>query len=431
MGTTSCSPQSICGTSHTERPDYSNWNVVIDHDVDVMDCKTGKRGSVSLGPGTVHGKIRSNDLDPDSVSDPLWSCLPDGQLGNPIALEIVEHAIRMANKVSQEEDMLDMEWTGPNGKEPLGILFGTQNSEGIARSFLELVTLLQVIVKKQPSLNCASVPTKIFGDLHGQFRDMLLLLHYYGFPTATGPEYVFNGDWVDRGKHQLETVSLVFALKVAFPDKVWLNRGNHEEESQNRHMREMGFEHACLQHFGLVTGKVLFASCARLFEYLPLGTVIANRILVVHGGIGDGCWDLEVLAAADRPLNKEKLTQNEVLYNVLWSDPIEDDDKTQPTFGVHDSPRDNHQHLIKTFGNDVTKRFCKRNGLAMIIRSHEADYQGHGYEVMHDEHLIRVFSARDYANGGQMNDGSILSIAHAQGSLLVTPQMLQSLLKRR
>jgi len=261
------------------------------------------------------------------------------------------------------------------------------------------------------------------------FRDMLMFLHHYDFPSSDGPDYIFNGDWVDRGKHQLETISLVFALKAAFPGKVWLNRGNHEDERQNRHMGNIGFEQACLRRFGAARGAEVFGAFVEAYTYLPLGTVISDRIFVVHGGVGEGNWSLEDLDAVERPCCAETITANPMLYNVLWSDPVEDEERN--AFGVHSSPRDNHANMVKSFGKDVTEAFCERNDLAMIIRSHEADVEGHGYEVMHDEHLIRVFSARDYADGRERNDGSILFIRKSQGSFLVSPQMLQSLMKRR
>merc|ERR1719246_220950 len=96
--------------------------------------------------------------------------------------------------------------------------------------------------KSEPALNESALPAKIYGDLHGHYRDLLLLLHHYGWPSADedAPDFVFNGDWVGGGTHQLETLALVFALKLAFPTSVHLNRGNHEDSSINIHMGTSG-----------------------------------------------------------------------------------------------------------------------------------------------------------------------------------------------
>lgn len=78
---------------------------------------------------------------------------------------------------------------------------------------------------------CAA-PVKIFGDLHGQFGDLMRLFEEYGTPSTSGDityiDYLFLGDYVDRGAHSLETICLLLALKIEHPSYVHLIRGNHE-----------------------------------------------------------------------------------------------------------------------------------------------------------------------------------------------------------
>ena len=86
------------------------------------------------------------------------------------------------------------------------------------------------IISAQPIAINVPQPCKVFGDIHGQLRDLLLLFREYGFPNNKGGDvdavkYVFDGDFVDRGAHQLEVVVLLFALKVAYPGCVFLLRG--------------------------------------------------------------------------------------------------------------------------------------------------------------------------------------------------------------
>jgi hypothetical protein len=122
------------------------------------------------------------------------------------------------------------------------------------------------VVAAQPSLVRVRSPAKIFGDVHGQLRDLLCLFREFGFPSHRGGDvevvsYVFNGDFVDRGEHQLEVVALLFALKVSFPTRVWLLRGNHEFRWMNEEsMGEHGYAHACRTAFPVASYRPISPS---------------------------------------------------------------------------------------------------------------------------------------------------------------------------
>merc|ERR1719401_1776803 len=113
-----------------------------------------------------------------------------------------------------------------------------------------LAKACQVQFEAQSSLVRVATPAKVFGDVHGQLRDLLMLFSEFGFPCHTNGDiqyasYVFNGDWVDRGEHQLEVVCLLFALKVVYPAQIFLVRGNHEFRSMSEGMEEAGFKYHC------------------------------------------------------------------------------------------------------------------------------------------------------------------------------------------
>lgn len=302
--------------------------------------------------------------------------------------------------------------------------------------------------KSQPIVSEVTAPVKVFGDIHGQLRDLLLLFHFYGRPDDDEDEdgddepmsYVFNGDWVDRGRHQLEVMLLILSLKIMHPKQVWLNRGNHEDRQQNLRTTKigsLGFDRACTDALGAEEGRRIFESFQSFFEWLPLAARIEQKVLVLHGGLGPGDWSLEDLLQVERPLVSKELhyTLEGVVYNILWSDPLmhRPENRRDPlkSFGVHDSPRDKHWQVMKNFGRDVTQRFCKTQGLELIIRSHQFTNTCKGYELMHDGYLLRVFSARNYM-GTVPNDGGMLLIGYGEDSrgvvsLVVRPRSVERL----
>lgn len=88
------------------------------------------------------------------------------------------------------------------------------------------------IFLQQPILLELEAPLIICGDIHGQYTDLLRLFEYGGFPPAAN--YLFLGDYVDRGKQSLETICLLLAYKIKYPENFFLLRGNHECASINR-----------------------------------------------------------------------------------------------------------------------------------------------------------------------------------------------------
>mmetsp|Transcript_137175 Transcript_137175/g.242507 ORF Transcript_137175/g.242507 Transcript_137175/m.242507 type:complete len:690 (+) Transcript_137175:111-2180(+) len=315
---------------------------------------------------------------------------------------VVNAARSLARQAAHEPmDRLDSEWCEAN---ILPRLFSTEYID----TLLILANTARTIVASQPTLVRAQAPCRVFGDIHGQLRDLLLLFHAFGMPNETNVSFVFNGDFVDRGCHQLEVIGLLLALKVLLPDKVWLVRGNHEDRAMNE---KYGFQDDCRSRLGKEFGQKTYEHFHKAFDQLPVACLVAERILCVHGGIGDGRWTLKDLEQVKRPLTGDKLYQSSWIFNILWSDPTDEDDKPgrSGTFGVHASPRfSTKQNQVVNFGWNVTKTFCARNGIGLILRSHECKEGGLGYDVMHDRRLVRVFSARDYEGNG--NSGAAIMI---------------------
>jgi len=400
-----------------------------------------------------------------------------GDAGQSLATDVVERAMQLVDVVAMEcgarLDCFDRSWAPQlpgNGvagdvaarppvardHERESILSWMLGGGDVLQKLLTLSAAAKAVLEQQPIVPEVAAPAKVFGDVHGQLRDLLLLFHFYGRPGETTKQdslmaaglgvgspleslsrprvsFVFNGDWVDRGRHQLEVVAMLFALKICYPNSVWLNRGNHEDIGQNVRTSMkglLGFDRACMDEFGPVFGEQAFKAVHNTFDWLPLATRIGGRALVLHGGLGRGSWTLEALRSVRRPLVSSNLTSalGGAVYNILWSDPVVPNKKRPlKSYGVHPSHRSKHGTVMKTFGRDVTQNFCKREGLGLVIRSHQFKKSGKGYELEHDGWLMRVFSARNYT-GKNFNDGGLLLIGFANdapGTLLVRPQNVQ------
>jgi diadenosine tetraphosphatase ApaH/serine/threonine PP2A family protein phosphatase len=301
-----------------------------------------------------------------------------------------------------------------------------------------LAAAAQKIFTAQPVVVRVPAPAKLFGDIHGQLRDLLLLLAHYGFPDHRGGDvetvaYVFNGDWVDRGAHQLDVVALLFALKVAYPARVFLVRGNHEFRSQNESKAmqlpqgDVGFAAHVAHRLGALAdkGKATYAAVHAAFEWLPLAAKVADAVLVLHGGIGDGSWGLADLASrVPRPLADEFAAGvPPFVQQCLWSDPADSD--VDMARGVHhNAMRDQagaNANMVR-FGVDVTCAFCAREGVQLVVRSHQ--FVREGVKFMHAGRLATLFTARNYIPN-ERNDGALLLLVpDGQGLLRVRAKRL-------
>ena len=242
------------------------------------------------------------------------------------------------------------------------------------------------LLLNDPVLLELKAPLCICGDIHGQFYDLLRIFEILNYPPNTN--YLFLGDYVDRGKQSLETILLLLILKIKYPKKIYLLRGNHESEVVNR---QYGFFDECKRR----TSIKIFKLFTNLFNVLPITALIENRILCMHGGLAYGLKKVEELKIIRRPTD---IPDEGILCDLVWSDPSEE---------LPDCWGTNERGISYTFSKDVVREFCEKNDLDLICRAHQVVEEG--YEFFSDMRLVTIFSAPNYM-GEFDNNGGILSI---------------------
>ena len=241
------------------------------------------------------------------------------------------------------------------------------------------------IFLSQPNLLEVRAPVRVCGDIHGQYQDLLRLFEYGGYPPSA--TYLFLGDYVDRGKQSLETICLLLAYKIRYPDKIFLLRGNHEDAKINR---IYGFYDECKRRFNVRLWKI-FTEC---FNCLPVAALIDGKILCMHGGLSPELENLDQIKELQRPTD---IPDNGLLCDLLWSDP---DARIE---GWAESDRG----VSCTFGADKVIEFLDKNELDLICRGHQVVEDG--YEFFAKRKLVTIFSAPNY--GGEFdNAGALLSV---------------------
>ncbi|XP_064563812.1 serine/threonine-protein phosphatase with EF-hands 1 isoform X2 [Zonotrichia leucophrys gambelii] len=321
-----------------------------------------------------------------------------------------------------------------------------------ARYVLQLLSETRRVLKEMPNITHLSTSYSkeitVCGDLHGNLDDLLLIFYKNGLPSEQNP-YVFNGDFVDRGKNSMEILIILFAFLLIYPNDLHLNRGNHEDYIMNL---RYGFTKEVSKKYK-DHWKQILSLLRDVFSWLPLATIIDSKVLILHGGISD-TTDLDFLNALERnklkslmrppksgtnrqdqvkkktPVTKPSkhtasqhvagktqhisssgftepsgsnlppdpaLKEWKQILDILWSDPRSQNGCTPNKCrggGCY-------------FGPDVTAKLFERYNLKMLIRSHE--FKPEGYEISHDGKVITIFSASNYYEEGS-NRGAYIKL---------------------
>jgi len=250
------------------------------------------------------------------------------------------------------------------------------------REIMALCHNAQQLMMSQPMFFELSAPIHIVGDVHGQYYDLLRLFELGGFPPDTN--YLFLGDYVDRGHQSLETICLLLAYKLKYPENFFILRGNHESSSISR---VYGFFDECKRRYTMRVWKTF----CDLFNCFPIAARIDDMILCMHGGLSPDLNNFEQLKAIVRPTD---VPEAGLLCDILWSDP----DKNNPGWGVND------RGLSYTFGADVLHEFLCKHEMDMVIRAHQVVEDG--YEFFAKRQCVTVFSAPNYC--GEYDNGAAI-----------------------
>ncbi|KAK9913620.1 hypothetical protein M0R45_037430 [Rubus argutus] len=213
----------------------------------------------------------------------------------------------------------------------------------------QLCIVSREIFLQQPNLLELEAPIKICGNIHGQYSDLLRLFEYGGFPPSAN--YLFLGGYVDYGKQSLETICLLLAYKIKFPENIFLLRGSHE-------------------------------------------SLIDDKIFCLHGGLSPDLTNFDQIRNLPRPTDIPDIG---LLTDLLWSDP----DRDVKGWGMND------RGVSYTVGPDKVTEFLEKHDLDLICRAQQVVEDG--YEFFANRQLVTIFSAPNYC-GEFDNAGAIMGV---------------------
>lgn len=273
-----------------------------------------------------------------------------------------------------------------------------------AQTMHKLLNQVQDVLRKEPVMLEIPANIAVVGDIHGNIDDLLRIFERLRYPPAM--RYVFLGDYVDRGIYGTEVLMLLFALKVKYPEHVYLLRGNHETENLSRFY---GF-------YREISGKYeedVYLSIIETFELLPLCAIVGERVFCVHGGISPQLKNVEDILRYSKP---KELSNSGIFTDMTWSDPGMDVDEYTL----------NERGCGYIYGPKALSSFLDNNALDLLVRSHEMCADGVAWPYANDEETvdrcITVFSNSNYCYRG--NNAAVL---HISADLLVSVEIFKPL----
>ena len=249
----------------------------------------------------------------------------------------------------------------------------------------EILVEAYQIFQNEPVLIQVPRHVRVVGDIHGNIDDLLRIFQQHGYPPET--RFLFLGDYVDRGQYSFEVVLLLFALKVKYPQHIFMLMGNHE-------LHPTDFQ----DEIEMKYSRNLYKKFYNVFVQLPFIAKVGRKIVCVHGGIGPNIHSLEELSKLPKAFCMDQQTIELYLKDLLWNDP-----KDQKELFANNKQRNGGSYF-----NDVAlHNFLKNNNLHVLIRGHEMAQNGIHFPFAKSNECITVFSSSKYNNN---NQGAVLII---------------------
>mgnify|MGYP002625653764 CR=1 FL=1 len=255
------------------------------------------------------------------------------------------------------------------------------------REVITVINKVYPIIEKEESMLELEPPLYICGDIHGQFYDLLRVFDILKYPPES--KFLFLGDYVDRGKRSLECILLLLCLKIKYPSKIFLLRGNHESADINR---MYGFYDECKRKVSLR----IYKQFCNLFNILPITALVGEKILCMHGGLAYELKNIDQLKTIKRPT---EIPDAGLLCDLVWSDPDES--------LYFDFCTNKERGISICFSKKTVEEFTQNNDLDLICRAHQVVEEG--FQFFANMKLITVFTAPNYM-GEFDNNGGILEV---------------------
>eukprot|EP00347_Sterkiella_histriomuscorum_P009810 403339803 len=241
-------------------------------------------------------------------------------------------------------------------------------------------------MQKEPNIVKVPDPVIFVGDIHGQFYDLNKMLELVG--KIGQINFVFLGDYVDRGMFSFEVISTLYAMKLNYPNHITLLRGNHE----CRQMTEsFNFRVEVEEKFDQEVYDLLMES----FDSLPIAALIDNKILAVHGGISPELVKFTLINKIDR---FKEIPKVGLFTDLMWSDPVENETGYQD----QDFKKNNKRNCSYLFGSSAANNFLENNNLLCVVRAHEVQMSGYKLHQWNGPAefpaVITIFSAPNYCD---------------------------------
>mmetsp|Transcript_6909 Transcript_6909/g.9576 ORF Transcript_6909/g.9576 Transcript_6909/m.9576 type:complete len:525 (+) Transcript_6909:69-1643(+) len=268
--------------------------------------------------------------------------------------------------------------------------------------FLDIVQSVSSVLQNEPNVLHLKYPITVCGDVHGQFFDLARLFNVGGDPKDT--QYLFLGDYVDRGCFSTECVMLLFCMKMAYPKSFFMLRGNHECRQLTAFFN---FKDECIYKYS----EKLYDAIMDAFDKLPLAAIVNDSFFCVHGGLSPDITSIEEIADLHR---FREIPRDGPMCDLLWSDPFEDEKagKKADNEGSSDSEDDaaettwfgynKTRQCSYVYGVEAVKQFLEENKMTSIIRAHEAQVDGYKMQMVNPQskipRVITIFSAPNYCD---------------------------------